>query len=174
MQTRKYGLNERTHERNYDTENHRMTQQPVTQINLTNEIQASIWFTQITELRSVGPGEVVGHDFWGVTADEVTIAEEAIDRSSEEEQSSSDIVALACVDPESGHVSRMAVKEPYRGYGIGNALIEKMASEYGPLEAFCRESLAANDFYAATGWEHVDVRVGDPENLNVWEYDPDT
>jgi hypothetical protein len=48
-------------------------------------------------------------------------------------------------------------------------MIQRLYEEYGDLKLVCRESLAANDYYEATGWEHVGTQWGDPEDLNEWE-----
>lgn len=116
-----------------------------------------VWFNEQTELRSVAPYVATESDVWVATPNDTdTDGIEGID----------DIHALALV--EDGEVHRLGVAPENRRQGIASAIIERLLDEYGELELVCRESLEANKFYAATGWEKVGVRYGDPEDLIEW------
>lgn len=110
------------------------------------------WFVQHTELRSVHPHVADTADAWVVS-------------------DGGDIIALALV--EGGKLRRLGVLPEHRREGIGERIVDVLYDEYGELVAECRESLDANDFYENTGWEHEEIRPGDPEALHVWTYDPD-
>ena len=74
---------------------------------------------------------------------------------------------------ENGELHRLGVTPNARRQGHATRLVDHLAAHYGCLTLVCRESLDANNFYAATGWDRLDIRVGDPEDLIEWAYTPD-
>jgi len=67
----------------------------------------------------------------------------------------------------------IAVREQYRGNGIGRELVEQMASDspHEKIIAKCPVTLPAVQFYNQSGWTLVDVDDGKNRALTVWRYD---
>jgi GNAT superfamily N-acetyltransferase len=133
-------------------------------------LEAIGWFMQLDELRPVGPGETHEVTMWAVRRTDGRLDTAPADFGDQ----LASIVTLALVDTnrETTTIHRIGTLAPHRGEGHATALIDRLATEYGVLELECRESLAANEYYAATGWEETDVAFGDPENLVQWRYTP--
>jgi len=77
-----------------------------------------------------------------------------------------------CVRKPQTTLYELAVLPEYRREGIAEELVDRMAADspHEKLVAKCPETLPANDFYAATGWERVGREDGKNRALNVWEY----
>lgn len=67
----------------------------------------------------------------------------------------------------------LAVLPEYRREGLATELVDRLASEspHEKIIAKCPDELAANDFYATTGWELINQEDGKNRLLNVWRYD---
>jgi len=127
-------------------------------------LQIVVWFNEYTDLRQVSPYVATESDIWIVT-------DEAIDNTNEaDDEFTSPVVGMALV--KDGEVHRIAVAKDYRRNNIASDLIEKLHDEYGELRLECRVSLPANEFYDACGWELIEEKVANPENLNVWKRTP--
>lgn len=136
-------------------------------------LEAVVWFNEYTTLRRVSPHVATNSDAWVVI--DSTIEN---DNNEADNEFKTPIVGLALVEPgfsdeADATIHRIGVIEEYRRQGIATALIDTAHEEYGSLELECRTSLPANDFYEATGWEHVGVKVGSPEDLNQWRRAPE-
>ncbi len=77
-----------------------------------------------------------------------------------------------CIRKPQSTVYELAVSSSHRRKGIGAELVERFANEspHEKLVAKCPAPLPANEFYAATGWERIDVEDGKKRELNVWQY----
>jgi ribosomal protein S18 acetylase RimI-like enzyme len=77
-----------------------------------------------------------------------------------------------CVQKPQTTLYELAVLPQYRRQGIATELINRLArdSPHKKLVAKCPESLPANDFYRATGWQRVSIETGKRRDLVVWEY----
>ena len=130
-------------------------------------LQVVVWFNEYTDLRQVTPHVATESDIW------VVIDEERSTNNDDTEASfTSPVVGMALV--ENGKVHRIGVNEDYRRNNIATNIMQTLHEEYGELELECRESLDANKFYKETGWELVEEKPAEPENLNVWERTPET
>lgn len=136
-------------------------------------LETVIWFNEYTTLRRVSPHVATNSDTWVVT-------DSTIEHNDDENDDNpkTPIVGVALIEPgfsdeADATVHRIGVMEDYRRNGIATALIDTAHEEYGSLELECRTSLAANEFYEATGWEHVGVKQGTPEDLNQWRRTPE-
>lgn len=127
-------------------------------------LQVVVWFNEYTELRQVSPHVATESDIWVVTDETITNTDESGD------EFTSPVVGMALV--EDGEIHRLAVTKDYRRNNIASDIIETLHDEYGELRLECRVSLPANEFYEASGWEFVEEKIGDPENLNVWKRTP--
>jgi GNAT superfamily N-acetyltransferase len=116
------------------------------------DLAVVLWLNDIDEIRTPSPGEVISNDVWVVPHSEC------------------DWIAVAIVDPSDQTLVRLAVQPEYRRQGIASELVESIAEEYGSLTARCRQSLAANRFYARTGWIEKEVLPANPEPLIEWQY----
>lgn len=116
-----------------------------------NPIVSIGWFSEQTDLRTVGPYVASESDVWAVSDGE------------------GEVVALALV--ENGELHRLGVAPDHRRRGVATVLVDRLYEQYGELRAVCRVSLDANDFYEATGWTLDGERHGSPENLYEWRYD---
>lgn len=93
------------------------------------------------------------------------------------ERCDGDIVAAAlanhCVQKPQTTLYELAVLPEYRREGIGTELINRLAREspHDKIIAKCPRELPANEFYASTGWEHVESESGKKRDLNIWQYD---
>lgn len=77
-----------------------------------------------------------------------------------------------CVRKPQSTIYELAVLPKHRRDGIGTELVERFAAEspHATLVAKCPVELAANDFYANTGWNRIGREGGKNRPLNVWEY----
>lgn len=135
-------------------------------------LEAVVWFNEYTELRRVSPHVATNSDAWVVIDTAIQTGEDQSD-----EEINTPIVGLVLVEPDYSDdadaiVHRIGVKESHRRNGIATTLLEAVHDEYGSLELECRESLPANEYYEATGWEQTGVKTGDPEDLYQWYRDP--
>jgi ribosomal protein S18 acetylase RimI-like enzyme len=119
-----------------------------------DELHLVLWFNKVSELRSVSPGEVIGKDIWVLPHE------------------NDSWVGVACIEPHSSEITRLAVREEYRREGHGETLVKTLAEKYGQLTLYCRESLAANQFYEDIGWNNEGIQQAEPENLIKWSYSP--
>jgi GNAT superfamily N-acetyltransferase len=78
-----------------------------------------------------------------------------------------------CVRKPQSTVYELAVRAEYRREGLASELVERFAdaSPHDTLVAKCPDSLPANDFYRATGWERVGQESGKNRALNIYEYE---
>jgi GNAT superfamily N-acetyltransferase len=78
-----------------------------------------------------------------------------------------------CVRKPQSTVYELAVLPEYRRQGIARTLVTRFAAEspHDKLLAKCPVDLPANEFYAATGWDHTGREDGKNRSLNVWELD---
>ena len=67
----------------------------------------------------------------------------------------------------------IAVREQYRGNGIGRELVEQMAADspHEKIIAKCPATLPSVQFYNQSGWTLVDVEDGKSRALTVWRYE---
>jgi hypothetical protein len=78
-----------------------------------------------------------------------------------------------CVRKPQTTLYELAVLPEHRREGIGRLLVGRLAADspHDKIVAKCPVGLPANEFYADTGWTHVETEDGKNRDLNVWRYD---
>lgn len=105
------------------------------------------WFLHHTRLQPPLPHDEIEPDQWSLHDGNKTIA-------------------MALV--EDGTLHRLGVVSSRRREGHASTLISHLLDEYGELDVECHESLDANEFFAATGWEQIEKKSVDSETALVW------
>ena len=85
-------------------------------------------------------------------------------------------LANHCVRKPQTTLYEIAVREEHRREGIASELLTRLCrdSPHVKLVAKCPESLPANEWYLATGWDLIGVDSGKNRRLHVYEYAIDT